>query len=462
MMEAFQRYVLSQSPLSLPPLSGERVNADNMRIKLSRRLMKLKKYGDAIPFLEAVVNMHVTNEANVLCGECAYELKDYKRALTEFQKAGPQNDVALDWVEKCEAKLGTQKPATAYAKVERKPVWGKAPVSLPGGPVSALVQDGDDIWIGVSHSGLYFAFESYMFSQWRKGGDPVESAGGGGLIRYNRQTGTTTRFEVGKTISSSLVMAIVVRADEVWVGTYGRGIDVFDKRSQRWTNWNQTNGLPSNFVQSLDADPENIWAGFGRLGKGAVAKYSCKSRIWHSYLPADYAAQAAPPTNYVLRVKFAGKRLWCVIPGQGLASYDTQSDQWRMFPYTSMAFICASEANGRMWFGGPHLANVEEVGLVSCNLEAEDWRVITRKDGLPEAAITALGAQNGTLTIGTYGLMALDLAAKSFTVFELKKKTAETYEHWKVTALLPLGNEVWVGFEEVSSYSGGLMVLKNP
>lgn len=86
-----------------------------------------------------------------------------------------------------------------------------------------------------------------------------------GVVKLDTKTGKTERFSTsspeGK-LSTDAIKSIYIDEDhnKVWIGTYGKGIDVLDRTSKNVKNYTTADGLPNNVVYAILPDCNgNLW-----------------------------------------------------------------------------------------------------------------------------------------------------------------------------------------------------------
>jgi len=98
--------------------------------------------------------------------------------------------------------------------------------------VKSIYIDGKDVWVGTS----------------------------GGVIRYNTATDDFRFFDQKDGLLSKGIFNIGKLDGHIVVGTYGGGMSLFDKTSNRWDNYNVPNGLADAFVYKvLKASNGDTW-----------------------------------------------------------------------------------------------------------------------------------------------------------------------------------------------------------
>jgi len=432
---------------------------DHLRIGLARKLMARGEIEEAESFLNNVATPYAyRKEARYVLAQCAFERGDFQRALDEFEKLAPYRSIfdgnapsAGEWALRCEERLGASaiKNARKYSATEKKAAWQQCSIKLPLGVVSAMKLDGDDIWIGLENRSTWI--DQSLFSSPSESEQRAQAQQEGGLVQFNRSSGVATRIKVssGEGISHPWVTSIALTVGHLSVGTFGKGVDVFDKRTGRWRNFSERDGLPSDFIQCLDADDENLWAGAGRYDRGGVARFNFKSQQWRSFLSGDFSEGNSPPTNRITCIKVVNGRVWCGMK-EAIASYDIRADRWQTLRREHYAHFTSIEVcANRIWFGADQYNTPgPKSGILNCNLAGEDWKTLSREDGLPDLGIHAMATDHERLILGTYGLMILEPERKHFTAFDLRKTIDGS--HWGISprAVLIVGNEIWIGARE--------------
>ena len=421
-----------------------------LRFMLGRNLFEQKQYESAVVVLKEFEHLHFSKRARFFRSVCLFKLGRYEEALAGFESLGRFNTdgSAVEWAQKTRARLGT---VVNVSHTEGAEAWITPEIPLRGRYISALASDGENIWIGAIHPAATLFGEGHNLIMLEKAPEHLQKAKQtGGLFRYNTRTEQTTQFEVGKEISGSWITDVHIQGERVWVGTYGEGLDVYDKETDSWSNLSEKDGLPSNYVRSLDSDEAYLWIGTGRYGKGAAARLDLKTNELHTFLPRDYQLQQPVPTTCVSDIEVTGDRIWCASGKAGVAVYNQQENRWMSLPNSGSFYSIESVAafNDRLWFGGRE----GNRAIYSCNLDGSDWKVISNKDGLPETSIFAIETNGDHLLLGTYGLIVLDNEG-SLTTYGLRSG-----HHWNfaATELLGLVNQIWIGTRH------GVKILKLP
>lgn len=97
----------------------------------------------------------------------------------------------------------------------------------------------------------------------------------GGLIRYQQSGGKYTLYDNKTGLLSNGVFYVGRVRDQIWVGTYGGGLSVYDAEEDDWRNYNIPNGMADAFVYDvLEARNGDIWiatwSGANRIAGGRM------------------------------------------------------------------------------------------------------------------------------------------------------------------------------------------------
>jgi ligand-binding sensor domain-containing protein len=155
----------------------------------------------------------------------------------------------------------------------------------------------------------------------------------------------------------------------VWVGTANNGLAVFDPRHQHWSFFNETAGLPRNFVRTLLCDRSGtLWAGTSGGGALRFVAQNFQHYSREQGLGGDriYAVMEAPEggmlvsasQNGLFRLDSSG--IWPVLADSGFLRIKCKS--------------LASDRFGRVWAG------TDGKGIAV--LDTPAMQVIDRKSGL--------------------------------------------------------------------------------
>jgi hypothetical protein len=317
-------------------------------------------------------------------------------------------------------------------------------VPVPAGDIRVMAADHDSVWIGLVANGVW--------SDWNLASletSPLQMTNAlrqGGLVRWDRRTGTSRFYFTADGLPHPWVSALATSANGLWVGTLNGGVGRLDPQTGIWTVWTETNGLPMNSVQSLFTTENELWVGFGRLDRGTVGRFDFGRREWRVLLPGDFPAQtnlppphlaklpnvppelkvpriiSHVPVSPVTAITLIGGQLWCSAPSpqhgsanngpnfipRGLLVCDLKTNGWYQALPDAPGSI--ARAGDRVW------CSLGKGGLAHCDLRGGDWQRITRAEGLPFPP-AALCEWKGRLLIAGEQFMVLDPARKQFLIY---------------------------------------------
>lgn len=169
---------------------------------------------------------------------------------------------------------------SAAQKVLDECVWIVYHVSdgLPSNNVRALAQDKQYLWIGTDSGIVRFdlrlnKMDSIVFLkgtdvQSLAADDPYLWVGtaDNGIKRYDKITETWTTYTESEVLSSDKILAVSIDPDSVWFGTAGSGAYRYTKQDEKWDNYTMQDGLTSDDIVSIASTPYGVWCGTLRAG----------------------------------------------------------------------------------------------------------------------------------------------------------------------------------------------------
>lgn len=294
-----------------------------------------------------------------------------------------------------------------------------------------------------------------------------------GIVRYDKVNNEWTM------VSREDVRDVVEDGDYIWAATWTQGIKRLHIASGAWTNFGDRTGLLHNYVndRSLKVDERFVWAGTPR----GLSIYDKESETWTSYVQSETLIG-----NEVRAVVADERYVWCGT-SQGLSRYDKLYGTWTSFrkkggrqfmSYGRMSFdfwepedenslvnndIKSLAVDDRyLWIGTKR-------GASRYDKIADRWDRYTRDTGLPNEDVVAVVVDGYDVWAGTsgglckYPRMSDDpnawvtytsgIEIKPMVVSEEYAKSLVSDEIWSMTTD---GKYVWVGTRiGVSRYDKG-------
>jgi ligand-binding sensor domain-containing protein len=325
--------------------------------------------------------------------------------------------------------------------------------------VKSILIDGRDVWIGSS----------------------------AGAIRYDSHRGTYLTYDNKSALLSNGVFHVSKSQGQIWIGTYGGGLSVFDPQTETWRNYNIPDGMGDAFVyDALETETGDVWiatwSGANRIRGGALDDIS----KWDLYtventdggLPNDWVYGLAAGKNGevwmateggLARFKDEAWTNWTHKdglgaplelvedditftrnPGEASSHHARQSEEQGLgdvkLAYNPNYIVSLSVApNGDVWAG--------TWGAGLSRFDGETWQTFTVADGLPSNHIFALHIDEaGQLWIGTNKGLAIR-NADGFKRYGRESGLSVQ----SVFSIATSGDNAWVGgFGGVTWYPYGL------
>lgn len=243
---------------------------------------------------------------------------------------------------------------------------------------------------------------------------------GGGLNRFNRETGTFTVYRhapsVPGTLSNNRINAICEdRGGNLWIGTAGGGLNTFNREKETFTHFRRNSLIPSSLahdnVLSIYEDRSNIlwvgtWSGLSKLDRE-------KKKFFHyKHNPLDSRSLF----NNEVRTIYedSGGTLWVGLDEGGLNRLDRETGTWHRYSANPLdpldpnrisnnnVFTILEDKRGVLWIG------TDGGGLNRLDRKSGRFTHYLSGDGEPgnlshNSVQVMAEDRQGTLWIGTYG-----------------------------------------------------------
>lgn len=320
-------------------------------------------------------------------------------------------------------------------------------LNLTGNELNCLLDDPQDpvLWIGTQRAGLN---------------------------AFNYQTNQQTVFLHDEnnpySIATNDVTNLAIAADgNLWVATYWRGIEYLDKKTGKFTHYNQQTvpGLPSNTVWTLVDDHKgNLYIGHAQHGMSIL---SIKTKKIKNFTYNKLDDTTIPSNNVQCIFKDNTGNLW-IGTEKGLALYNPETEHFirigeQESPLTHRIYDIQQFNENELWvateFGGIAIINLSK----SLFNTAEEIHYIQAGDNeyyLNNSTVRCLYQDSHqNIWAGTWGggvnfLSSNTTLFKSFS-YSQNSSESDLSSHIASAVCLDKQNNLWVGTD-----GGGINVIK--
>ncbi|WP_077341550.1 response regulator [Pseudocolwellia agarivorans] len=348
--------------------------------------------------------------------------------------------------------LGTD-DGVAFLDINALKVIAHKPLSiLKNQYISSLLLEGDNLWIGTKNGGYVYNVKSKSLSHFTHQENKNKSLShaeittltkdrfGGvwvgtfvkGLNRFDRSTIQFNHSNTENTsLSSNIVLSFLEKKNRLLIGTYGGGLNIYDRKSNtyelRKTIIDNTNSISSDVITALVAEDDNtFWV--GTIG-GGVNKFNIVENSISHYVNTPDNLKSLSNNNVLTLFKSKTGELWVGTWGGGLNRFDSEGDYFKRYTHEvnnknsisdDSIWAIYEDNNGFLWLG------TESGGLnkfdPQTNIFTHYLNDVNNKKSLSHNyVLSILQAKNGTLWIGTKGgLNKFDPISESFIHYREK------------------------------------------
>lgn len=338
------------------------------------------------------------------------------------------------------------------------------------------------LWVGTQGSGLYqivlatqqirhFTMQNGLTSNNIMGiaqsakGELLLATDGGGLNILTPKTGRIMAVQYGKTqgkLNSNALLNILMDRDEnVWIGTFNGGINVYKAHKTRFESFTQTGSrkgeLSHRSVLSIcEVKNGQIYIGTDGGGLNLFDK-KLKTFASISNQPAGYGS--------VVKTIFEDKkqRLWLGYFENGLSFFEPQTRKFKHFRYNpnnpttiggNNVWSMAEDQSGQLWVGvlGGGLARLDDIEqgkFTRFNYQPKDPRSLSSDD-----VMVVFVDKNDQIWVGT--------DTKGLNIFDKKTGKCQRFQHEIMNPYSLSANDIRCIFQDskgrlwVGTESGGL------
>ncbi|BDQ03414.1 hybrid sensor histidine kinase/response regulator transcription factor [Ignavibacterium sp.] len=225
--------------------------------------------------------------------------------------------------------------------------------------------------------------------------------------------------------------------NNLWIGTYGKGIFQLDNNNRKLTEWNfvdnKTRSMSRFFNKSiLIDDNNNIWIGYWGLG---LAKLNPTTKEFTRWIHNNEDSASLSYDDVWVIYQDSRKRIWIGTNGGGLNIYDklsnffihftTEENSQIKLSSNSIYSICESKYGGQngktiLWVGTNNgLNKITILNDKNNSLKNVTIKIYSISDGLPDNSIKSLVEdKSGNIWIGTSsGISLFNPLTERFTNF---------------------------------------------
>lgn len=275
-----------------------------------------------------------------------------------------------------------------------------------------------------------------------------------GLNAFNYQTNQQIIYQHDKKNPNSIctndITGIYPTSDgNLWITTYWQGIDYLDKKTGKFTHYNQTTipELPSNTVWTLlDDNKGNLY--IGHHAENGMSILSLKTKKVKNFTHDPNNKKTLPHNNVQCIFKDNTGNIWAGTWGGGINFLSSDGALFKSFSYspnspesslsTQIASAVCIDKQGLLWIG-------TDGGGINVLKDGQRIATYTEESGhlSGNSVQTALCDQKGNLWFGIFngGIMYYNIQTKSFQqIFPEKESTQD------VRSLFEDNNgTIWVG-----------------
>lgn len=331
--------------------------------------------------------------------------------------------------------------------------YGDSEKSLSDKFIYPILKDREGgVWIGTYYNGISYLppycgqfngysessdipyFNSRIISRFCEGenGNIWIASDDSGLSCFNPSTMQFIDFNGREKLNKHNLHALCIVGKDLWIGTYGDGIQVLNAQTGKIKNYNTTNGLDENSIYSIFKDSQGqIWTG----SMNGICQYDAQKQ---HFTPIKHLEALI-----IEIVEDAKGNLWIATQGKGLFRYSPQKNkEWEKyglekgFNSLTVNHLCINKDN-EIWAAtseGLYLYNpLKDIftyqplrlpnecinailegedclwlttakGLVKYTPATQETQIFTKSDGLQSEAFimaSALKTRNGEFYIGS-------------------------------------------------------------
>ncbi len=234
-------------------------------------------------------------------------------------------------------------------------------------------------------------------------------------------------FKAGRGIRTGFIKDIVLWNGQVVFGT-SDGLYFYNPKSKLWKRITERNGIAGNYVSSLVAYGDTLFAGTTR-GLSVL-----KNGKWKTFRKK----KGGLPDNRITSLAFDGRFLWVGTEIWGATTYDTKTGKWRKKPYTALDGLADNKVND-IAVDGNLIWIATENGISAFDKSMGIFNTYDSESGLPSDRVLSIAVDSQFVWCATPdGLVKFDK-------YEEKGEFVEGLKGEVVLAVQIDGEYIWVG-----------------
>ncbi|MBI9106080.1 MAG: IPT/TIG domain-containing protein [Spirochaetales bacterium] len=200
------------------------------------------------------------------------------------------------------------------------------------------------------------------------------------------------RITTSDGLNNNNVYGVFVDEDDLWVSTWGGGINRSSDNGQTWLAYNTANGLPSNYIRQVELKNDDIWAGTN-VG---LSKSTDDGSSWTTYTTTNGLGN-----NYILSITVdqTSGRVWAGTNNGGISKTEDDGTTWTTYTTAeglpgNYIYEIYIENDSTVW--------AATNGGVSFSEDAgSTWTNFTTAQGLSGNSCQTVYADGNTIWVGT-------------------------------------------------------------
>lgn len=298
----------------------------------------------------------------------------------------------------CNVWIGTYSGTLCYVNIDENnafKTYHPQNSGLNHTPVSAFAENGKYLWVGTE---------------------------GGGINRMNKMTGEFDFLTAENSITSNNVKSLITDADDnLWISTFRGGLDFYNARQQKVTNYKHIKGnaqslLVNDVRKTIQEGDSGIWVAY-QYQKAEISYFSIRNKSF-----THFSLDSTSNNTYLFDILRQGEKTLWAISNETLFRMDIQTHAVeKIMPddstYLGLFTFCLDDS-GNIWIGT--IGN----GLIKFDTNTSHY--VPLKDILNRNiySIYSICYDDGSIWMGTDdGLYCYNIADNHLMKFDKKEDT---------------------------------------